>query len=145
MSHFVFVGTQSFISVFLNPKCLFIVGNVIVVILVRESKLAVSRPSPATEIYDEYVRRSQALRKASTYKEKKEEGKLTEKLTGQEKKNSIETGLKKKNMQTIERDRKGDRHREEEEPGLPVQELNKRVEDFIARVNKQRWLEEYRL
>lgn len=29
----------------------------------------------------------------------------------------------------------------EEEVGIPTEELNKRVEEFIARVNKQRWLE----
>ncbi|KAH8512935.1 hypothetical protein Peur_056838 [Populus x canadensis] len=42
---------------------------------------------------------------------------------------------------------KEDRHEEkeiseeEEESGLPPEELNRRVEEFIARVNKQRWLQ----
>lgn len=46
------------ISLFFNAKCLFILGNVIVLILVRESTFTQPCPSPASEIYDEYVARS---------------------------------------------------------------------------------------
>lgn len=41
-----------------------------------------------------------------------------------------------------EEDKEQEKEEEEEEATwIPAEELNKRVEDFIARVNKQRWLE----
>ena len=40
-----------------------------------------------------------------------------------------------------EEEKDGDEDGEEDQPGLPAEELNKRVEEFIARINKQRWLE----
>ena len=41
----------------------------------------------------------------------------------------------------VEEDKHEKKEISEEESGLPPEELNRRVEEFIARVNKQRWLE----
>lgn len=73
--------------------------------------------SSGSNIYDEYVKERIGFRRPST-------------LQGKERKKKL--------------DLQGEDylHGEEEELGLPADELNKRVEDFIARVNKQRLLEE---
>ncbi|KAF9606840.1 hypothetical protein IFM89_029297 [Coptis chinensis] len=60
---FLFVSVPNFGVLFINPKCLFIVSNVIVIFLIGESKFLSSKSSPATEIYDEYVKRSSSLRR----------------------------------------------------------------------------------
>ncbi|KAG5249670.1 hypothetical protein OIU76_003681 [Salix suchowensis] len=41
----------------------------------------------------------------------------------------------------VEEDKHEKKEISEEESGLPPEELNRRVEEFIARVNRQRWLE----
>ncbi|KAG5522017.1 hypothetical protein RHGRI_034283 [Rhododendron griersonianum] len=43
---------------------------------------------------------------------------------------------------SYEQDKEEEEGRDEEgESDLPTEELNKRIEDFIAKVNRQRWLE----
>lgn len=106
-----------------NPKWLFVVVNVIIVVLVGESNFLGSKSSSLSAVdqyYDKYVERSKRL-----------SGLDSNYNTVQEKK---EVKMDKKDQEEEEED--------EEEVGLPAQELNKRVEEFIARVNKQRWLEE---
>ena len=60
-------------------------------------------------------------------------------------KNLVEESLHKveeeKEEKEEEEEKDGDEDGEEDQPGLPAEELNKRVEEFIARINKQRWLE----
>ncbi|KAJ9169295.1 hypothetical protein P3X46_017502 [Hevea brasiliensis] len=52
----------------------------------------------------------------------------------------------KANQTEIEEEYEEEKERDgEEETSLPAEELKRRVEEFIARVNKQRWLEEARL
>lgn len=135
MNHLAFVSLPNFnIPFFSNPKFLFIVGNAIIVFLVGESKLSNPPPSPATEIYsynegpdNEYVGKGQKNCEFSSQMEKKGEGKLGIKFLTEESVKNIE-------KQAEERE-------EEEEGGLETEELTKRVEDFIARVNRQRLVE----
>ncbi|KAG5520591.1 hypothetical protein RHGRI_033241 [Rhododendron griersonianum] len=129
MNQLAFVSLPNFnIPFFSNPKFLFIVGNAIIVFLVGESKLSNPPPSPATEIYNEgpyneYVGKSQKNCEFPSQMEKKGEGKLEIKFLTEESVKNIE-------KQAEERE-------EEEEGGLETEELTKRVEDFIARVNRQ--------
>ncbi|XP_050276155.1 uncharacterized protein LOC126718123 [Quercus robur] len=173
MKHFLFTSLPNLSSFLVNPKCVFIIFNVIVVFLMGESKLVGSNTSPSNEIYDEYVERSQSLRGRShstfeereertvetnisdthegynmgdqslkgdsTLQEKKEERKLEMNLV-EDKVNRIETKELVKEVVEVEDD-DGDDGEAEEEAGLPVEELNKKAEEFIARVNKQMWLE----
>lgn len=128
-----------------------------------------SQSSPAGEIYDEYVERSRNLRgvpPSSTVQEKevelnfsevkrvtvvqdeqvKEEIKeVVEEITEEEEVHGVESH--EANKAEIEEEDDGEEKERggEEETSLPTEELNRRVEEFIARVNKQRWLEEARL
>lgn len=128
-----------------------------------------SQSSPAGEIYDEYVERSRNLRgvpPSSTVQEKevelnlsevkrvtvvqdeqvKEEIKeVVEEITEEEEVHGGESH--EANKAEIEEEDDGEEKERggEEETSLPTEELNRRVEEFIARVNKQRWLEEARL
>ncbi|KAI8526817.1 hypothetical protein RHMOL_Rhmol12G0026300 [Rhododendron molle] len=132
MNHLAFVSLPNFnIPFFSNPKFLFIVGNAIIVFLVGESKLSNPPPSPATEIYNEgpyneYVGKS--ICEFPSQMEKKGEGKLGTKFL---------TEVSAKNIEK----QAEEREEEEEEGGLETEELTKRVEDFIARVNRQRLVE----
>ena len=170
MKHFLFTSLPNISAFFVNPKCLFIVVNVIVVFLVGESRLVGSNSSPVDEILDQYVERSRSLRGHSStalqLQERKEEGSTSEahdngdcqvlleqkeerKFTDQDGVNMVEDKEVLKKEEEEEEDQKevvkaeGDEEEEEEEEeaGLPAEELKKRAEEFIARVNKQMWLE----
>ncbi|XP_043703812.1 uncharacterized protein LOC122653917 [Telopea speciosissima] len=134
-------------SFLFTPKCLFVVCNIIIIFLVGESKLVgSSSPSPAADdIYDEYMKRSQSLRRFSSHEEKIEA------------RNDLELPLIEETIKRVHEDEQEERGQNEgekensegdnnslngeEEPGLPPDELKQRVEDFIARVNRQRRLE----
>ncbi|XP_068665036.1 uncharacterized protein [Aristolochia californica] len=151
----------------LDPKCLFVVFNVIVIVLVGESKLAGPGGAfSASGIYDEYVRRNQSLRRFSSMEDKKrgekkvevpsEEGIVeTGNAVGEEEEDG---GGEKDEKPTPDEEEEAEEEEEEdekkkenhelegesdqEESGfLPADELKKRVEDFIARINNQRKLE----
>ncbi|XP_062208721.1 uncharacterized protein LOC133910225 [Phragmites australis] len=99
----------------LSPKCLFVVGNLIVAFLVSESRLKPRRdqPSLVNEIHEEHVKRNtatiaQAMTAAVAVDHSAFVGAVDE---------------------------------EEKEEEGEEEELHKRVEDFIARVKKQRKLE----
>ncbi|XWS54027.1 hypothetical protein CRYUN_Cryun10bG0053100 [Craigia yunnanensis] len=205
MKHFFIISLPCIWSSFFNPKCLFIVVNVIVVFLIGESRLSGPNSSPGRDIYNEYTERSRRLRGVSalTPQEKirepqeKRVEEVEKKAELKEVFNTVEdkeVNSKEENEELVEmkevtlggkeekeeekeikvkeviiteveeakqEDRVGeetseiveeeaayeeayeDKEREifEEEVGLPAEELNKRVEEFIARVNKQRWLE----
>ncbi|KAF0925520.1 hypothetical protein E2562_016707 [Oryza meyeriana var. granulata] len=102
----------------LSPKCLFVVGNLIVAFLVGESRLA-PRGEPASlvnDIHEEHVKRNAATSaKAATAVLAIDHNALVGEL--------------------------GQEEEEEEEEG-EEEELHQRVEDFIARVKKQRRLED---
>ncbi|XP_072999856.1 uncharacterized protein [Typha latifolia] len=108
---FFLVSLPNMVASLFEPKCLFILCNLIVLFLVGESKL--SRSSSAPDIYEEYMRRNKSKRESEVFKDLCEGG-------------------------------GGGGGEEEEERGgegeeeMDMVELNKRVEDFIARVNKQR-------
>ncbi|KAJ4710791.1 Zinc finger E-box-binding homeobox 1 [Melia azedarach] len=138
IKQFLFIHFPYIFSSFCNPKWLFIIANVIIVFLVGESNLMSSsaNSSPANDFYDEYVERCRRIRgTASTFPEKKEEKKPHERQRVDEVKEVI-----KAKEASVEGEEEKERDGEEE-AGLPTEELNKRVEEFIARVNKQRWLE----
>lgn len=104
----------------LSPKCLFVVGNLIIAFLVGESRLAPRRddqpPSMVNEIHEEHVKRNMATTaKAITTAEE-----LMDRSVA---------------VAAVERMEEVKEEEGEEE------ELHKRVEDFIARVKKQRKLE----
>ncbi|KAL5717472.1 hypothetical protein ACHQM5_010466 [Ranunculus cassubicifolius] len=120
-----------------SPKCLFILCNIIVVILIGESKLVGSNSSAraTTDIYNEYVNRSETVRNARFLEEKKGN---EMKVDAYEIEESVQRD-DEMDEKTVEEEKESDV--EEEKLCLPTEELNKRVEDFIARVNKQRMLE----
>ncbi|KAF5185370.1 hypothetical protein FRX31_025042 [Thalictrum thalictroides] len=136
-----------------SPKCLFILCNIIVVVLIGESKLVGgSKSSPTTDIYDEYMNRSIALRKvrnssSTTIVKKKEKVVRMDTVDDNVKQSGYDEAVYE---EVVEGDKGGVVVEEEasekkleidEKLDLPAEELNKRVEDFIARVNKQRRLE----
>ncbi|KAJ7957522.1 Zinc finger E-box-binding homeobox 1 [Quillaja saponaria] len=179
-NHFVFVYVPNMWASLLKPKCLFIVVNVIVVLLVGESKFVNSHASSRrTEIYDEYVERRQNMRgeyyintvqemKINITKEnvkivehdheevvqKKEVKEVVMEHDHQEivpKKEVKEVVMEHDHQEVVQRKevkevvKVGDVGNEDQgregDDGLPAEELNKRVEEFIARVNRQRRLE----
>lgn len=92
-----------------------------------------------SDTHEGYNMGDQSLKGDSTLLEKKEERKLEMNLV-EDKVNRIETKELVKEVVEVEDD-DGDDGEAEEEAGLPVEELNKKAEEFIARVNKQMWLE----
>ncbi|KAL6350077.1 hypothetical protein AAG906_004012 [Vitis piasezkii] len=125
INHFLFTSLPNIWSFFFNPKCIFLVGNTIILFLIGEWKLLGSQ-SPAAEIYDEYAERSRASRRVLSALQEAKEMELEKNLVEEKRRG---------------RRKDGDEDGEEDQPGLPAEELNKRVEEFIARINKQRWLE----
>ncbi|KAM3334968.1 hypothetical protein ACQJBY_029402 [Aegilops geniculata] len=109
----------------LSPKCLFVVGNLIVAFLIAQSRLA-PRSQPASEldvddVHEERVKRSVAP--------------MTAKATAT-------TVVFSDDSVLVEGVWVGEKEKEEEvvvEQG--EEELEKRVDDFIARVKRQRKLE----
>ncbi|KAL2244845.1 UNVERIFIED_CONTAM: hypothetical protein Sindi_2752700 [Sesamum indicum] len=171
MKHILFL-LRNYISLCCNATCFFIVGNLIVLVLVRESWAAKSsHPSPPSDTYTEYVARSGSLRKVNSdvLLEKKEEDgavqsvNIEEKSHGnvrnasdEEKKREIRVYKtmhheeKKRGMGACKSEVWGESEivkwkkangEKEDKLLLPRDELNKRVEAFIARVNKQRLFE----
>ncbi|XP_004310226.1 PREDICTED: myelin transcription factor 1-like [Fragaria vesca subsp. vesca] len=190
IKHLLFNSLPNTWSWFVNPSCLFVVVNCIVVFLIGESRIMSRKQSlsPVDHVYDEYVARTRSLRgrPSTTVQEIKKqekivlmtmddpkednangiedhtevnevlplkedsgdghdedfeecEGNVTENEIHDEEEEEKEI-LEEENEQ--EDDKEQEKEEEEEEAiGIPADELNKRVEDFIARVNKQRWLE----
>ncbi|PKU81454.1 uncharacterized protein LOC110110664 [Dendrobium catenatum] len=99
-----------------GPKGLFVVCNIIVLVLISESKLS-NKSSMKPDIYQEYVNRNRSIQKLSGKRYNDEADMDIEKREGE-----VEEGADEEGYEELE-------------------ELNKRVEDFIARVNKQRKLE----
>ncbi|KAL6840429.1 hypothetical protein ACP4OV_030239 [Aristida adscensionis] len=103
----------------LSPKCLFVVGNLIVAFLVGESRLAPRRElSLVNEIHEEHVKRNTATVTKAVVAEVVVDHNALVGVAEEEKENE-----------------------EEKEEEGEEEELHKRVEDFIARVKKQRKLE----
>lgn len=78
-----------------------------------------------------------------------EDGYMVEKEMGEEIASNGDDGDGDGDGDSYEQDKEEEEGRDDEEEGrddegesdLPTEELNKRIEDFIAKVNRQRWLE----
>ncbi|EHA8587642.1 hypothetical protein COCNU_scaffold002867G000060 [Cocos nucifera] len=116
-------------AILFGPKCLFIVCNLIVVFLISESKLSKSSLSP--DIYEEYMNRNTKLWRLPTGESKK--GSAFKKAFAEEGEEEKGGG----GWEEVE----GGCQELDEEGKKGLDELNRRVEDFIARVNQQRRLE----
>lgn len=159
-------------SYVIQPKIMFVVCNVIVIILVGESK-CVSCPNPTSQswdMYDEYVREKKAMRRQSCMQitEKLEviqtENLISDNNTGIAHASHVEVSEKNKRLDDEmgdELETWEDAREEEEDDGrkgsqvvvrgvedkeksgtIPaVDELNTRIEAFLARVNEQRRME----
>ncbi|XVE63699.1 hypothetical protein DITRI_Ditri07aG0040800 [Diplodiscus trichospermus] len=131
MKDFLFISLAKTSSVIYSPKLLFLVSNLIVAVLIGESKFFASASSFSGDgYYDEYVDRSRSLR---------------EKKTKPFEQNVKRTRLVSVTGRLVEenREEKKGKNDLEGENGLilPTEELKKRADDFIARVNRQRRLE----
>ncbi|KAI4343589.1 hypothetical protein L6164_010923 [Bauhinia variegata] len=111
----VFVCIPGLISMLMSSKLLFILGNLIIVVLIVDSRIFSSNSSLLTGdvYYDEYMKSRQAQRPA--------------------RKMELEHGAEDDATQDLE---------ENVEPcDSESEELNRRADDYIARVNRQRRLE----
>lgn len=144
MEDLLFVYVPKLPSLFFSSKFVFIIGNLIVVVLIGESKIFSSESPPASEAYyEEYISsRQTSLLKVSAPEEKKENYIVEKKVTWANNKAEIDekgsvdrrVGVEKKYLKDFD----GDDH---ELITLPTKDLKKRADDFIARVNKQRIFE----
>ncbi|PIA51036.1 hypothetical protein AQUCO_01100096v1 [Aquilegia coerulea] len=152
MKIFLFVYVPYMKTYISSPKCLFILCNIIVVVLIGESKLVGSKSSPTTDIYDEYLSRSVSLRESrntTTLVKKKNNKEEVIRMDAFEnvKQSGYDEGLYEEMVEGVKRGGGEDKTSDEknlnidEKLVLPTEELNRRVEDFIARINKQRRLE----
>lgn len=115
---------------------MFIVGNLIVGVLIGESKIFSSGTSSAC---DEYINISRSLQSPSTI-EVKAEGTTTVKYVEE---NVVKrTGEDGEDIKEIAWAEENDVLDGNNDFALPAEELSKRADDFIARVNKQRQLED---
>ncbi|KAB1217489.1 hypothetical protein CJ030_MR4G008747 [Morella rubra] len=149
-SHFWFPGLSSAMNVFLSVtlpkvtcvflsyKFVFIVGNLIVVVLIGESKILSSDPSPPIDVlYDEYINWGRSLQSSLTIFEVKRQGKAGN-YAEENVKTSSEDGENFEAITSAEGNKDSDGNNDF---ALPAEELSKRADDLIARMNKQRRLE----
>lgn len=128
---FLYANAPKFWSIFYNSKFVFIAGNLIVVALIGESKIF-SYSSPAIEdYYEQYVSSSRKLQQSLAPQVMKD--KVLKKMTWKEER--VEVDRKELKGLDAEDDDDGG------ELCLPTEELNKRADDYIAKVNKQRIFE----
>ncbi|KAF7123982.1 hypothetical protein RHSIM_Rhsim12G0176800 [Rhododendron simsii] len=140
-------------SLFFSSKFLFIVGNLIFVVLIGESKIlphtllllaTVINKSLANLSPLEYKKEEEKLEKF--FEEKViscevGEGKLLEEWVEEKQDAEEELEGEVKLEEWIEEKQDAEEELDGDGFGLPVEELNKRVDDFIARVQKRRSLE----
>ncbi|KMZ57094.1 hypothetical protein ZOSMA_89G00460 [Zostera marina] len=133
--HFVFGSIPSMIKSFIvSTKCLFVLCNIIVIVLVGDSKRLGGGGVPMTDIYEEYARknkRSEIIRpkKLYTLKETEEVNRESDQESEEEEEEDADTEAEADKEEGISFDGDG----EEEDPD----ELNKRAENFIAMMNNQ--------
>ncbi|MQL73177.1 hypothetical protein Taro_005546 [Colocasia esculenta] len=126
-----------------SPKCLFVLGNAIVVFLVGESRWSAGSVSAPLDVYEEYmVRRKGPLGtpvrvgKEGESKDWVGKGGLEDELDYEEEQEQEQEEV----AEEVEEEEEEEDFNGEEE-ALPADELNRRVEDFIARVNWERRIE----
>lgn len=120
------------------------ISNVIIIILVgRDSKIP-KNPAERVKLYEEYVMKSQSAQSLAMAEVKEKEKEAFAEIVKAEAL-SEEKDEESEVEEVGEKEKEEDDVMEEEEKEegwlLPAEELNKRVEDFIAMVNKQRKLE----
>ncbi|GMJ09913.1 hypothetical protein HRI_004660500 [Hibiscus trionum] len=150
MEQFLLTSLPCVWSSFSNPKCLFIVVNVIVIFLVGESGVvAGSNKSPASgDVYNEYIERSRRSVRgvgAGSNEDKglecKEEMVTCESESTEEVIRFKSESAEEQTREDIAEENGKEIVEDEQVVELPAEELHKRVEEFIARVNKQRRIE----
>ncbi|XP_073130796.1 uncharacterized protein [Henckelia pumila] len=154
-NHFFLVSLPETLSSFFDAKCFFVLGNIIVFILVRESKVASTTRSSkfiSTDVYDEYVVRSKSFReviKSETIGDIDQRLNIDQEIRIENDRNKEEKFMRvceiTKDEKIVKRMRKVNvgGTKVEDLTKIPKEELNKRVEAFIERVNRQRSLENY--
>lgn len=128
-----------------GPKFVFMVSNVIIVVLVGESRLS-KKPAERVELYDEYLMKSQRAQSLSMVEVKEKEAfadsdHKAEVLMEEKDEEISEVGEKEGGQGDMMEVEEEEDEEAEGEGSLPAEELNRRVEDFIAKVNMQRKLE----
>ncbi|GMJ05880.1 hypothetical protein like AT5G50710 [Hibiscus trionum] len=131
--NFIFVSSTKMGSIIYNPKLLFFLGNLIVVVLIGESKFFAYFSGSGAEYVD--VHRSPSLGNDSIL-EVKREMKMKHCEENMAMTMSFEVEDHIRGVKKEKNDLQG-----EVEVVLPTEELKKRADDFIARVNRQRRLE----
>ncbi|XP_076891780.1 uncharacterized protein LOC143543311 [Bidens hawaiensis] len=132
-------------SFFFTSKVLFILGNIIVIFLVGESKFFTSKSKALNANYsnichDEYKCKITKPRVLSSTKAKNTRGLATCSLEVRDDEEVFKCCSGTERKFEIEKLKFEDLELGEEE-SLPAEELNKWADDFIARVNRQRQLE----
>ncbi|WCJ36294.1 hypothetical protein M5689_017500 [Euphorbia peplus] len=132
----IFVYLPKIISFLLSPKLVFIVGNLIIILLLGKSKFFVSNSLPPISdvYYNEFINRTRG------HQMEKKEGKA-EQAIREDGMKSCEVKMEVKvwdEGNVVELVKERDDLHGEDEINLPTEELNKRADDFIARVNRQR-------
>ncbi|OAY67558.1 uncharacterized protein LOC109727444 [Ananas comosus] len=139
---FVVVVLPNVAASLFGPKCLFVVCNLIVVFLVSESRLSGTYSMP--DMYEEFVRRtavgSRTSSNSTTVADKRGSAFMQIGLVG-----GVEEGEGKGGGEVEGVEGGCCWEMEEEDDEDLVHEWNRRFEDFIARVRKQRRLEAKRM
>ncbi|XP_074575975.1 uncharacterized protein LOC141832374 [Curcuma longa] len=125
-----------------GPRFIFMISNVIIVILVGGSR-APKNPAERVGLYEEYVMKIPSVQSLAMAEVKEKEA-FSDQIVKAEA--SSEEKYEESEVDDVmeEEEEEGEEEEgeeEEEEGWLPAEELNKRVEDFIAMVNMQRKLE----
>ena len=146
------VNISGLIPFLLSSKLLFIIGNLIIFVLIVNSRILSCSSSSATDVYyDEYIQNCQKKPQIPTpvvIKAEKFEKHVEEKvdMRVEDGLNSVDSKCKgwvKEATEEAWPDKEEDNIDEGDELSLvsSSDDLNKRAEDFIARVNRQRRLE----
>ncbi|BAT73127.1 uncharacterized protein HKW66_Vig0014100 [Vigna angularis] len=143
---FFFVHISSLVPVLFSSKLLFIMGNLIIFFLVVNSRILSSDPSSTPVVYyDEYIRSSQTPKPLVATVEVKRGKTLEKHVVGEILDiDSVDfkcKGRVEKGTETFKEDDDIDAGDEQRLIPSCSDELNKRADDFIARVNRQRRLE----
>ncbi|KNA04065.1 hypothetical protein SOVF_203100 [Spinacia oleracea] len=141
MRTFLCVSIPTILSFFFNVKSLFILGNLIVIFLLGESKiqgLDTTFPRKIDRVEGEKTKGKQEIRLPQV------EGKKIEqvvKIEDKEEETPVSGRVEEENKKGSDVDEIEDVEGEREEElviqELSTDELNRRADDFIARVNKQ--------
>ncbi|PPD91493.1 hypothetical protein GOBAR_DD11572 [Gossypium barbadense] len=134
LKNFLFISLPKMGSIMYNPKLLFFVGNLIVVVLIGESKIFAYFSGSGGVYYVDHP--SGSLGNDGSVVEVKKEMKMKQ-YYSEEKVKAICVVEEIREVNKGNNGSEGKYH----ELVLPTEDLEKRADDFIARVNRQRRLE----